>query len=112
MTNSNNINDDSRRHNGVARNVPGNARDNNAREIAARDKNIQESINARPVTPSEVAYRDGYVQGRAQEHLRTSTSEEVIRRFVSNAGRLGRIGLLFSDPTQGNDPNCCSQRFP
>lgn len=54
-------------------------------------KPFEATVNSRPVTPDEVAYRDGYVQGKSAEQL------EVDRRRAIDARRHEENARLRAD---------------
>ncbi|MGF1520271.1 MAG: hypothetical protein ACFCVB_21060 [Nodosilinea sp.] len=56
------------------------------RNKAPNPKPFEATVNSRPVTPDEIAYRDGYVRGKSAEQLEADRRRAVAaRRHEENA---------------------------
>ncbi|MBD2105840.1 hypothetical protein [Nodosilinea sp. FACHB-13] len=58
------------------------------RNTNPRNRDFDTSINARPATPDEVAYRDGYVSGKSTEQLEQERRRTEEARIYEENARL------------------------
>lgn len=68
----------------------------NYSDINGSENNVEETVNARPATRSEVAYRNGYVSGRVTENnLQRQNQEYKEERRQERANENAARGLLI-----------------
>ncbi|PZU99494.1 MAG: hypothetical protein DCF32_18665 [Leptolyngbya sp.] len=58
------------------------------RNTNPRNQDFESSVNARPATPDEVAYRDGYVSGKSTEQLEQERRRAEEARIYEENARL------------------------